>query len=150
MNKVKIIVLGQGLIPRGHGIAPKKEPFEVDLKVLNLILGQGGLRPFAIHPITGSKIEITYKNLNKIWSIFTKAGEAKAQSVTERINEEQQKNTINGIISKAAETTKPVETPSTIVPVNNKPEEKKEEDKKFDDNKNDFKKDDKNKNNNKK
>ena len=146
MNKVNIIVLGHGLIPRGLGIAPKKDPFPADIDLVKLILA-GGQRVVAIHPITKGKIEITYNNLNKMWKILTTAGKTVQPSVAQRFTSEQEKKEIGNVINKAAEATKPVtpvnEVKATPVvekveakPVDNN---KKEEEKKDSSNNNDKK-----------
>ena len=56
---LKIQVLGQGLIPRGHGIAPKKEPFPADLTLIGLILGTPGLKMNYINPETNQLAPLT-------------------------------------------------------------------------------------------
>ena len=67
-----IQVLGYGLIPRGLGIAPKKEPFEADLETIKLILGHGALICNMINPKTGAKVRLTSANYMKMWNAYNK------------------------------------------------------------------------------
>lgn len=73
---VKIIVLGEGLVPRGHGIAPLKHPFDADLHLINLIMETGNQVPYLINPINGAKIKLTPANAKKMydrWSDYKSA-----------------------------------------------------------------------------
>lgn len=69
---VKIQVLGHGLIPRGHGIAPRKEPFEADLKLIKTILEMGTFKVNMVNPINGAKVPITGANFEKMYRAWDK------------------------------------------------------------------------------
>ena len=77
-----IQVLGAGLIPRGMGIAPKKEPFPATKKEIELIMEHGTLQPRMRNPKTGKFVDITARNFEKLWDAFA-------------IEREEKKNTIN-------------------------------------------------------
>ena len=96
---IKIQVLGHGLIPRGNGLAPKKEPMEADLDLIKLMLNSGSLKLRAVNPNTGGTIPISFKNVDRIYKAF------------------------DGVVKKV-ETPKPVTRPS--IP-EKKPEAKKPE-----------------------
>ena len=68
---LKIQVLGHGLIPRGMGIAPRKEPFYADLNLIGLILQTPGL---SVNYVTslGTLQPLTTKNLKKVWDASLK------------------------------------------------------------------------------
>lgn len=68
---LKIIVLGEGLIPRGHGIAPRLQPFEADLTIIKKILLTSGLEPFFINPESGQKVRLTMANCDKMYKMFS-------------------------------------------------------------------------------
>lgn len=55
---MKIKVFGNGLIPRGYGLAPITEPFEVDEQTFNTILNTAGLR-IEIEDPNGKFIKVT-------------------------------------------------------------------------------------------
>lgn len=67
---LKIQVLGSGLIPRGHGIAPKKEPFPADLTLIGLILSTPGLKMNYINPETGKLAPLTRENYQKVYQKY--------------------------------------------------------------------------------
>ena len=67
-----IQVLGVGLIPRGRGIAPRKDPFPATQKEIELILNHGTLIPKMYNPKTNAFIQITSSNFNKLWNAFAK------------------------------------------------------------------------------
>lgn len=64
---LKIQVLGKGLIPRGHGIAPKKEPFSADLTLIGTILGTAGLKVNYINPETNQPSPLTRENYQNVY-----------------------------------------------------------------------------------
>ena len=63
---LQIIVLGSGLIPRGHGIAPCYEPFETDKDTIKLIMDTKGMAPYAVSRRDGHKVRLTYSNFDRI------------------------------------------------------------------------------------
>lgn len=64
---VKIQVLGHGLIPRGYGLAPRKEPFPADPLLIGTIL-QAGFKVNALNPVTGKFEEMTKKNYRQMYN----------------------------------------------------------------------------------
>ena len=71
MAGLKIQVNGSGLIPRGYGIAPRKEPFMAnDIYFINLILNTKGLTVKFLNPETNSLQDVDRKNLKKIWDKY--------------------------------------------------------------------------------
>ena len=66
---LRIQVLGKGLIPRGHGIAPKKDPFPADLTLIGIILATPGLIVKYIHPDTGKPTDLTRENYQKVYKL---------------------------------------------------------------------------------
>ena len=67
---LNIQVLGRGAIPRGNGIAPRKDPFPADLETIELILKTGGLSIKFVNPTTGVLIPLTTANLKKMWKAY--------------------------------------------------------------------------------
>lgn len=67
---LKIQVLGNGLIPRGYGLAPRKDPFQADLTLIRTILSTAGLKVNMIHPETNRPVEITNQNLKRMWDTY--------------------------------------------------------------------------------
>ena len=67
---LKIQVLGNGLIPRGYGIAPRKDPFPADLVLIGTILNAPGLKVNMLHP-DGRYIPITKSNLKRMWESYS-------------------------------------------------------------------------------
>lgn len=68
---LKIQVLGKGLIPRGYGIAPKKNPFPADLILIETILQTPGLKVRMQHPGDGHFIDVTTSNIKKLWNQYS-------------------------------------------------------------------------------
>ncbi len=69
---LKIKVLGSGLIPRGYGLAPRKEPFMADFTLLATILESGtSLEVHYFNPITGKYEQLSKKNVKKVWDKFS-------------------------------------------------------------------------------
>lgn len=75
---LKIRVLGKGLIPRGYGLAPKKEPFLVDFETLGVMLYTPGLKPEYYHPGSTKFLPLTIYNAREI---YNKYGNEKAVKV---------------------------------------------------------------------
>ena len=74
---LNIQVLGRGLIPRGHGIAPKKSPFPADLTLIQLILRTPGLSINYINPKTKKWSPLNNENLTEVWNRFSDYKETK-------------------------------------------------------------------------
>lgn len=68
---LKIIVLGKGLIPRGLGLAPRKEPFKADLTLIQTILATPGLKVKMLHPEDGHLVDLTKSNLTSNWQKYS-------------------------------------------------------------------------------
>ena len=68
---LKIQVLGHGLIPRGHGLAPCKEPFPADLMLIKIILSSPNLKVKMVHPGDGHLLDVTRKNVDKLWAAYS-------------------------------------------------------------------------------
>ena len=86
---IKIQVLGNGLIPRGYGLAPRTEPFAVDYTVARLILVTKGLTVNFVNPETKVLSPLTKSNIKDVfdkynnWVPDTKAiNEAVSKPVT--------------------------------------------------------------------
>lgn len=66
---LKIQVLGKGLIPRGLGLAPRKEPFFADYRTIADIVMN--YQNFTVNLVEGESndqlTEITRSNIKKIW-----------------------------------------------------------------------------------
>ena len=75
---LNIIVLGSGLIPRGYGIAPRKNPFQADLKLIKLLIDTNGLKPCFINPDTKAAVPLTAANCEKMYQIYGTEKKAKA------------------------------------------------------------------------
>lgn len=71
MGKLKIQVLGKGLIPRGYGLAPRKDPFNADLTLIGTILNTSGLSINFLHPEDNRLIPLTKSNLKRIWDTYS-------------------------------------------------------------------------------
>ncbi len=72
MGKLNIQVNGYGMIPRGYGIAPRKEPFPVtDLYFINLILNTPGLSVKFVNPESNKLEDINKNNLKRIWDKYS-------------------------------------------------------------------------------
>ncbi len=79
---IKIVVLGYGLIPRGKGIAPRRDPFKVDLQTLKTILGTDGLQVFAVNPLNNIKTRLNFQNFERIYKKYEADEGKKAEPVS--------------------------------------------------------------------
>lgn len=76
---LKIQVLGTGVIPRGLGLAPRKEPFNADLLLIQTILASPcKFKVKMVHPASGQLIEVTRKNLKNLWDKYSNYSETPA------------------------------------------------------------------------
>ena len=66
---LKIQVLGKGLIPRGYGLAPRKELFFADLTLIYDIMRTPGLQVKMQHP-DGRMIVLTRENAKKMYEAY--------------------------------------------------------------------------------
>lgn len=67
---LNVIVLGNGLIPRGFGIAPRKTPFGVDVKTLKIFTETPWIETYAINPSTGAKVLLNPTNYEKTYNAW--------------------------------------------------------------------------------
>lgn len=67
---LKIQVLGKGLIPRGYGLAPRKEFFNADLNFIGTILMTPGLKVNMLNPEDGKIIQVTNSNIKRLWNKY--------------------------------------------------------------------------------
>lgn len=67
---LKIQVLGNGMIPRGYGLAPRLEPFPADLTLIKTIMSTHGLTVNMLNPETGNFVKLTPKNVDKMWKSY--------------------------------------------------------------------------------
>lgn len=74
---LKIQVNGKGMIPRGFGLAPRKEPFAADLTLIGTILNTKGLTVKFVNPETGKFQDLTKANVKKIWDRYANVREIK-------------------------------------------------------------------------
>ena len=111
---VKIVVLGNGLIPRGKGIAPRKIPFEADLRLIKTIILTDGLQVYMVNPETNAKIRVGLQNYEKVYKTF----EAKQ---TELLNTKNIKSTVTSafekVVAKPEEPKQEVKVEQKVEPV---------------------------------
>ena len=67
MGSIPIRVLGTGLIPRGYGLAPRKEPFPADPTLIQTLLNTRGLIVEYVNPQTRKSTLLTRDNYQKIY-----------------------------------------------------------------------------------
>lgn len=67
---LKIQVLGKGLIPRGYGLAPRKEFFKADLNLIQTILMTPGLKVNMLNPEDGKIVAVTNANVKRLWERY--------------------------------------------------------------------------------
>jgi hypothetical protein len=112
-----IIVKGKGLIPRGHGIAPKLFPFPASIQLIRLILNTKGLSVEFVDPETNTNTPINNSNLEKIYENYDKKlMQKRASAITlsySKPSEEKKEE------SSTIET--PIEPPTTPNPVDEIP-----------------------------
>ena len=68
---LKVRILGQGLIPRGYGLAPRKDPIEVDWRFLNLLLNHGSFKVQYLDPEKKQFFDVTNANAKKVYEKFS-------------------------------------------------------------------------------
>jgi hypothetical protein len=90
-----IIVKGSGLIPRGHGIAPKLFPFPATMQHIYLILSTRGLSVEFVDPDTNAHIPINRTNLQKIYESYQEKLNIKRSSEEKIPNSSSQSHTNN-------------------------------------------------------
>ena len=67
---LKIQVLGKGLIPRGYGLAPRKDPFNADLTLIQTILATPGLIVNYVRPEDNKPVPLDRANLMRVWNKY--------------------------------------------------------------------------------
>lgn len=122
-----IIVLGSGLIPRGNGIAPRRDPFKADKATIRTILLTNGLKPYFRNPNNGKFSILTMANYEKTYDMFDnkaakpvfKTPEVKEVKVQEPVKKEEPVRIPEDVVKEIAK--------ETVQESFDKPEEKKEE-----------------------
>ena len=69
-----IIVKGKGLIPRGHGIAPKLDPFYAGLNTITLIMNTRGMSVEFVDPRNKKSTPLTRDNFRQVYDEYQKSG----------------------------------------------------------------------------
>lgn len=69
-NMLKIQVLGKGMIPRGYGLAPRKEPFPADYLTIGTIIKTPGLKVKYLNPESGKLMPLDGHNVKRIWDRY--------------------------------------------------------------------------------
>ena len=69
---IKVRILGHGLIPRGYGLAPRKEPLEIDWNFLNILLNNGSFKIQALVPDKKEFVDITIGNARKMYELLSR------------------------------------------------------------------------------
>ena len=67
---LKIQVLGKGMIPRGYGLAPRKEFFKADLTLIHTILQCPNLKVNMLNPETNKIMPVTKSNVKTLWDKY--------------------------------------------------------------------------------
>ncbi len=93
---LRIQVLGSGLIPRGHGIAPKKEPFPADLRLIGIILSTGGLKVNFVHPNSGKLVPLTRENYQAMYTKYQ--NRVYTKTVEDESNDQEKVGEADGIV----------------------------------------------------
>lgn len=88
---LNIQVLGKGLIPRGLGIAPRKEPFPADYTLIAAIMQTNGLEVHMINPDDGKPIKLTQQNVKRLWDKYGKRTPSTNRRRTIQVNIPEQK-----------------------------------------------------------
>jgi hypothetical protein len=144
---LKIQVLGKGLIPRGYGLAPRKDPFNADLTLIQTILSTPGLKINYIRPEDNKLMPLDKTNVMRIWNKYHNTTAKKSTTTTTQTKAVNQtrpyvpapKVTTSTPVTNTTtttetakidedkeDTTTSTESDSIITPIN-APEEKKEE-----------------------
>lgn len=100
---LKIQVLGKGIIPRGYGLAPRKEFFNADLTLIHTIMLTPGLKVNMLCPDDNKIIPLTNNNLKRLWDKY-RSDKVVAPKVAATVKQ-----------------TAPVEQPKTVAPTEVKP-----------------------------
>lgn len=67
---LKIQVLGKGMIPRGYGLAPRKDFFKADLTLIHTILQCPNLKVNMLNPETNKIMPVTKTNVKTLWDKY--------------------------------------------------------------------------------
>ena len=74
---VSIQVLGKGMI------APRKKPFEADLKLIYLILQSGTFKVNMVNPMTGAMVPVNFSNVDRMYKVWNNYKPEKQEVKTE-------------------------------------------------------------------
>jgi len=130
-----IIVEGRGLIPRGHGLAPKKDPFPASPVLISHILNTAGLKPIFVDPVSKKRMPLTKENYQRVYRNYEdKLNGIRKETPAQEIKETKQESPIQ-ISIPAPPVVPPIITPPVVQvnpPVVNEPkvEEPKKDEKK--------------------
>lgn len=106
---LKIQVLGSGMIPRGFGIAPRKEPFNADLDLITIILQTPGLKMNYLDK-NGQFKPLDRTNVRNVWREYViERKSVQGKPVV-------QAQTAPADPAKGAEPPKPAEPPKAVTP----------------------------------
>ena len=108
---LNIQVLGNGLIPRGLGLAPRLEPFPADYILICTIMQTRGLEVKMVNPDDGKLIKLTPHNVKRMWDKYGKRTPAKSRVI--EVNMPPQKE-------------EEKKEPQIYAPMNQKPDQVKE------------------------
>lgn len=108
---LNIQVLGNGLIPRGLGLAPRLEPFPADYTLICTIMQTRGLEVKMVNPDDGKLIKLTPNNVKRMWDKYGKRTPVKRRVI--EVNMPPQKE-------------EEKKEPQIYAPMNQKPEQMKE------------------------
>lgn len=76
---IRVRILGSGLIPRGGGLAPRKEPMLVDFNYLSILMNTRSLKVLYQDPVSNDFHEMTIYNFKKIYDKISPITEMKLQ-----------------------------------------------------------------------
>lgn len=82
---IKVRILGKGLIPRGYGLAPRKEPLEVDWNFLNILLNNGSFKIQGLDIDKKEFVEINLANAKKMYELLSKKKPSTVQKVEAKV-----------------------------------------------------------------
>ena len=94
---IQVRILGSGLIPRGYGLAPRKEPIWVDFKFLSLLLYSQNLKVQVLDPEKDQFIDMTLFNAKKLYDKYNRTPEVKKPEVKQPVQKEEVKPEVESI-----------------------------------------------------
>ena len=76
---IRVRILGSGLIPRGGGLAPRKEPMLVDFSYLSILMNTRSLKVLYQDPVSNDFHEMNVYNFKKIYDKISPITEMRLQ-----------------------------------------------------------------------